>query len=391
MKSPKEHIEHLALRRKSYGKERRLNMVKKALENGTPFPKEVGYKDIDAAFKKFVEDELYITYDGVKLPTFMMFSNQKIGEYAQSWQHLDETGNILMNFKTITRENNPQKGNIYGDAFNIPGNRLYPIYIVPVLQENQQVAYDIYSMRQPFAVNFDYMLTIVTNKYELLNEFNELVHYHFKALQCYIFPNEHPMSMILNSVSDESEYALDDRKFYSQTFNITLRGYIIRKEDFEITHMPSRVIFMTEGDKFSRKNTNKKKSIEAEEIYDPCKVEEIDNRYYYKTIEANIYFDDCNKEKEFITDFGMTISTIQTKNVYDFRMFINEEVVDFNNTEEVEIMNGDKIKFLIEKDTLNKDSKITIIGYDKNVILDREEDIESSLDEPTDEEIIDIE
>ena len=246
-------------------------------------------------------------------------------------------------------------------------------------------------MRQPFAVNFDYMLTIVTNKYELLNEFNELVHYHFKALQCYIFPNEHPMSMILNSVSDESEYALDDRKFYSQTFNITLRGYIIRKEDFEITHMPSRVIFMTEGDKFSRKNTKKKKSIEAEEIYDPCKVEEIDNRYYYKTIEANIYFDGCNKEKEFITDFGMTISTIQTKNVYDFRMFINEEVVDFNNTEEVEIMNGDKIKFLIEKDTLNKDSKITIIGYDKNVILDREEDIESSLDEPTDEEIIDIE
>ena len=87
----------------------------------------------------------------------------------------------------------------------------------------------------------------------------------------------------------------------------------------------------------------------------------------------------------------MTISTIQTKNVYDFRMFINEEVVDFNNIEEVEIMNGDKIKFLIEKDTLNKDSKITIIGYDKNVILDREEDIESSLDEPTDEEIIDIE
>ena len=390
MSNPKQHIEHLEHRRKAYGVERRRNLSKMALEKGTPFPKGVGYKDIDSEFKKFVEERLDITYDGVRLPTMSLFSNQKVGEYSQSWQFLDDTGNLLMNFKTITREINPQKGQIYGGLFNIPGNRDYPMFIEPVLQENGQIAYDVYSMKQPMSVDFFYTVNIITNKYELLNEFNQLVHNEFKALQCYISPNNHPMSMVLTDIGDESEYEIDDRKFYSQSFKITLRGYIIDKSDFKVTHIPSRVVISTDGDRYFRKNNKNKTKVESDIVEDPCKVEVIDERYCYKTLELNCYFDKCDKEIEFVMDENLTISLVELSNVYDFRFFINNEVIDMENISNLEILNGDDIKIVISKEYEMKESKFTIIGYDKNVKIDRlkNANTESSLDEVADYYVI---
>jgi len=52
---------------------------------------------------------------------------------------------------------------------------------------------------------------------EIINEMNELMHYEFSAIDCYISPNDHPMSMTLEDISDNSEYDINDRKFYSQT------------------------------------------------------------------------------------------------------------------------------------------------------------------------------
>ena len=97
-------LDKLSLRFKKEGKEQRYDMSLKILEKGTPLPLPVEYKDIDACMQKWVEDELNIVYDGIKLPTFKLFANQRINEYAQTWKHLDENGNLLLNFKTITRE-----------------------------------------------------------------------------------------------------------------------------------------------------------------------------------------------------------------------------------------------------------------------------------------------
>ena len=131
---------------------------------------------------------------------------------------------------------------------NIPGHRDYAVFYEPVLQENGTEAYDMYTMKQPFAVNFDYMVGIVCNKYELLNRMNELIHYEFQSIQSYIFPNGHPMPITLEDISDESEYTIDDRKYYSQTFKIKLKAYIIRSEDFDVKHLPSRFIMRSFDD-----------------------------------------------------------------------------------------------------------------------------------------------
>lgn len=245
---PKPFINKMKLRHNSYGVEKRRNMSKVILEHGTPLPKPVNYEDIDQEFFDWVDKKIDIVYDGKKLPTYKLFSSQRISEYSQSWKNLDESGSLVLNFKTITRAPNPQKGESQGPYMNIPGHRNYAVFYEPVLQENGTEAYDMYTMKQPFSVNFEYMVGIVCNKYELLNRMNELMNYEFQSIQCYIFPNGHPMPITLEDISDESEYTIDDRKYYSQIFKIKLKAYIIRSEDFSVTHLPSRMIIRSFDD-----------------------------------------------------------------------------------------------------------------------------------------------
>lgn len=241
MLRPKPFLENLKLRNKTIGTERRRNMSKLIMLHAPNFPMEITYEDIDQEFVRWVEQSLDLSFDGKRLPTVRLFSNQRLSEYEQSWNQLDDAGNLMMNFKTITRENNPQKGEEQGNVYNIPGDRYYPMYYVPSLQENGTEAYDVYEMKQPYTVNFIYTIGIITNKLGLVNEFNKLMHDRFKGLECYIYPNQHPMPMTLDSITDESEYGIDNRKYYSQSFKIKLLGYIIRKEDFRVTKLPSRV------------------------------------------------------------------------------------------------------------------------------------------------------
>lgn len=379
---PKPFIDRFKLRNKSYGVERRRNMSKIILEHGTPFPLSVEYEDIDKEFQRWVDEDLRISYDNITLPTFKLFSNQRISEYAQTWKHLDENGNILMNFKTVTREIDPQQGQSQGGYYNIHGNRDYPMFYVPVLQENGQEAYDLYSMKQPYAVDFSYTVGIITNKYELINQFNQLIQDKFKSLQCYISPNGHNMPLVLDNITDESEYALEDRKYYSQKYRIKLKAYIIKKEDFIVTRIPSRITFGAEG------NDYKRPKIKIEDEYiDPCRPKD-DNKFYNKEIIITINFPMCTKECKFIIDTDIIIEDIELTNVYDFVICANDEKVDLE-MDEPRLYDGDNVYVMIERDDLMKDAVMVIRGYDPNSILDSTYNPESSLDEAiTEEEII---
>lgn len=381
MIQPKPFLDKLQLRSQKEGSERRVDMSLKILEKGTPLPLPVEYKDIDFAMQEWVDKELNIVYEGKKLPTFKMFANQRINEYAQTWQHLDENGNLLLNFKTITRNNNPQKGENQGAYANIPGDREYPMFLVPTLQENQQIAYDMYSMKQPFTVNMEYTINIVTNKYELINQMNQMVHDKFKSLTVYIFPNNHPMPLTLENVTDESEYNIDDRKYYSQTFQLKLKAYIIQEKDFKITKLSSRLTTKLIGDKKKRS----KKDISYEKVGmwdDSCYTQEEDTRYFYKKIILTIDFNYCESQK-IILENDFTVRNIETFNIYDFLLFVNGEKQNLNN--EIKIEKKDELLVKISKEDVLNPSKIIITGFDPSVIYDSNYDPESSLDEQKDE------
>jgi hypothetical protein len=405
-------------------------MSKLILEHGTPFPKPIEYSDIDSTFYEWVKEHIKVVYDGKRLPTYKLYSTQRLSEYLQTWNEQDETGNPIINFLTITRENNPQKGENQGNYFNIPGHKDFAMFFVPVLQENGTEAFDKYTMKQPFQVNFLYSVSIIANKMEIINEVNELMHYEFSAIDCYISPNDHPMSMTLEDVSDNSEYTIDDRKYYSQTYKIKVRGYIIRKEDYNVERIPSRMILPWRDSDATgiihRRGKNRRdedkvtfmeydpieyqkfkidslveddencpipdmiSDAKPSEIFEPSDdaddcCEPQPNRYYNKIMKVIMNFD-CVLELEFEIDKDMVLETVETKNVYDFKILVNDELMNLDN--DVKFFNGDKIKVRISRKDLEKASEVTLVGYDPNVAIDTEKIYETTLDEPVDEEHI---
>lgn len=375
MALPKNHREKLVLRNKAIGNARRRENMCRILENSATFPKGVMLPDIDQAFAEWVEKKLYIEFDGEALPTFKLFSNQRISEYSQNWKHVDSLGNVLLNFKTISRENNPKKGNNQGSLFNIPGERDYVMGYKPILQENGTEAYDMYTMKQPYTLDLIYTISIITNKFELLNKMNQLVQHEFSALQSYLFPNGHAMPMKLEDVSDESEYAIDDRKYYSQSYKINLAAYIVDPSGFKITHLPSiiKIGLKPKGDKMK-----KPVKVSIEEVNE-CAIKD-ESPYEMQNFVINIEFPSCRKSIDFNLDGDLIIDEIEMNNVYDFVYYINDELQDFENNE-IRMYAGDLIHIEIERDDPFADSKMIIKCSNPNVIYDTRINPESSLDE----------
>lgn len=429
-------MDKLRLRHHAFGIERRRNMSKMILENGTPFPKPIEYSDIDQEMFNWVDKKFNLEYDGVRLPTYKLYSTQRISEYSQTWSQTDDYGNMIINFKTITRENNPQKGENQGNYFNIPGHKDFAMFYVPVLQENGIEAYDKYTMKQPFSVNFMYSVSIVTNKMELLNEMNEMMHYEFNAITAYISPNGHPMPLTLEDISDQSEYTIDDRKYYSQTFKIKLKGYIIRREDYKVERIPSRLVMSSHDSDatgiINRRGKNRREdervkflTVPADELPTSNKIEFLEralasdeaceipplndnelpppeileplpgndeccvpdsDRYVNKVMKVIMRFDSCTLDLSFIIDKDMVLESIETENVHDFKLLVNDEEVDLDR--DVKFLKDDEITVKITRDDEFNESGVTLIGYDPEVKFDAQNLPESSLDEPMGEEDI---
>lgn len=378
MINPKKNINNMRLRPQGIGNIRRKQNLGRILDKSASFPKGVLLKDIDQAFTEWVEKDLYLAFEGKVLPTLKLFSNQRISEYTQNWSHSDSLGNVLMNFKGITRENNPKKGENQGSVFNIPGNRDYVMGYKAVLQENGEEAYDVYTMKQPTSIDLMYSVSLITNKYQLINEMNQMMQTKFSALQVYLFPNGHAMPMTLDDVSDESEYNVDDRKYYSQSYKIKLKAYLVDPKGFKITHMPSRLRMITGVQESKRKNPVKVK-VEEWDPADEC-APSIQSPYENQKVNIIIDFPSCHKTVDFDIDLNLTIDEIELNNISDFVLYVNEELQDFES-DKTHLLKEDKIHIEIERDDPFKDSSMIIKCKNDDIIFDTRIDPESVLDD----------
>ena len=421
---PKSITKNFRNRNIAIGKERRRNMQKIVLENQPHFPKTLNYEDIDLAVTEWLENEFDLVYDGKKFKTYKLFSSQRISEYGQTWQNLDEKGNADINFKTITRESNPQKGEIYGGNYTIPGCITFPIFNVKSVDENGMEFVERYSMKQPFAVNLIYTIGVFTNSYKILNEMNTLVHKQFKSLEKYIFPNGFAIPMELNSVSDESEYTIDDRKYYSQTFQIKVMSYIITKDDYVVTKIQSRVRMPLvsgkessledcgseyEIDMATLPNETKKTTdcnaefsisqgeeetkddimerpigdleVEMEELIgeQTCWEGTEDELYVNRKIIYSVTIDYCSikdnhNEFEFVSEYNLALESIELKNIKSYKFFINNNEVNVSGSD-VSIFKGDRVKMYVIVRNEKETAYTTIIAYDTDSIVENNESI----------------
>lgn len=370
-------------------KELRLNFDKEELKDGSPFPNPLTYEDIDREFKKWVENSLEISYEGKKLPTMTLFSNQRFSEYMQSWKFTDEDQNPILNFKSISRENNPKSGTINGESKNIPGEHTWLMKRLVATDKNNREYFIEYRMKQPFAVDLIYKVSLFTNKFELLNNFNLLVNDRFKAIDCYIRPNGHYISMKLNDISDDSEYSINDRQYYSQSYNITVRAYIIPEDSF-IVHEVPRLAFIG----FDLEGEGSYANIDIGGRHEPADIHTIltetddcidDKPYYYRDGTISIRIDPCDSNLSFTmdTDFLVKADMSFSKNVRLYKIKINgdlvAESVGGNLAEDIELHDGDQIKICkVIKKRESRPAEIFLNGFIK-------EDIVSSKD-PEDEQ-----
>ena len=97
-------------------------------------------------------------------------------------------------------------------------------------------------------------------------------------------------------------------------------------------------------------------------------------------------FDDCTTELSFIIDKDMVVDYIEVDNVYDFRIIVNGEAIDIESN--YRFLKDDEITVRITREDLETESELTIVGYDPDTAVDRQDNAESSLDEKSDEEHI---
>ena len=296
--------------------EQRRIISKEIIRHSNYLPKTVLYEDIDREFKNWVENKIKIIEDGELLPTLTLFSNQRFSEYLQTWDYTDENNNIRLNFKTITRENNPQHGTILNETYNIPGEQFFTLKRIDAVDESGKEYRIDYKMKQPTPVDFLYKVSIFTNKYNIINSFNEIINTVFNSKNDFISPNGHYMSMFVESIGDESEYNIQDRQFFSQSVNIKVRGYIISEDDFKIEENPVATIICFEGEEIKRK----KPIIELSE-YDTFTKE----GNFYKPIDIDIDFSFCWPYK------GKTRFTIDEPFIITKLSFSNESNINENN------------------------------------------------------------
>ena len=81
-----------------------------------------------------------------------------------------------------------------------------------------------------------------------LNQLNKVVMQKFSSRQAYTFIKGQYVPIIMSNISDESQMTVNQRKYYVQSYDFTMLGYLIDEEEFEVKPAIARVAQIMELD-----------------------------------------------------------------------------------------------------------------------------------------------
>jgi len=223
------NLNKLELNNSLEGNSRINEIMSMSLDNNNLTPKPISYYDIDTELTNFVSEKFNTIFGNTEIKTFF-FSQQRMSEFTQTWEMVDDNKNILPNFKIVTRENNPKPGSMLSNFANIPGEPFFTIGTFEKWDGNKNITVSC-KMKQPYCVDIIYNIKLISNSLTLVNDVNNCVNNEFKSKQSYIIVNGHYMPVTIEDISDESDYDLDERKIFIQNFQLKVAGYIINEKD----------------------------------------------------------------------------------------------------------------------------------------------------------------
>ena len=227
---------------------RREQLLEFINKDGTYLPKSVLHADLDRGMLDFVKTELEVVTAGKSVPLLdRIITTQNWSQYLETWQFVDLDYNPSPPFMTVVRVPEVKYGTNPSLQYTIPNRKQFYYASVPTWNGNEQ-GMDIYTIPQPVPVDINYSVKIICNRMRELNQLNKIVMQTFSSRQAYTFIKGQYVPIIMNNVTDESQLQMDARKYYVQSYDFTMLGYLIDEEEFEVKPAIQRYMLVTEVD-----------------------------------------------------------------------------------------------------------------------------------------------
>jgi hypothetical protein len=226
---------------------RREQLLEYINKDGTYLPKSVLHADLDKGMLEFVKEELRTVVSGKVVPTVdILITTQNWSQLTETWNFVDLDKNVSPPFITTVRNPEVKYGSNPSLLYTIPNRKQYYYATVPTW-DGQRKGLDIYTIPQPVPVDITYSVKFVCNRMRELNELNKNVLQKFSSRQAYTFIKGQYVPIILQNISDESVVDLEKRKYYIQSYDFLMMGYLIDEEEFEIKPAISRTVQLLEA------------------------------------------------------------------------------------------------------------------------------------------------
>tara|TARA_R110000868_G_scaffold105566_2_gene289936 strand:+ start:1559 stop:2593 length:1035 start_codon:yes stop_codon:yes gene_type:complete len=240
---------------------RRRELLDKINKDGTYLPKSLLHADLDRGFLDFVKDELKVVVEGKTIPTVdIIITTQNWANFTETWNFQNIDKNAEPPFITTIRTPEVKFGSNPAVLYNIPNRRQYFYAQVPTW-DGQRNGMDVYTIPQPVPVDITYSIKIICNRMRELNKLNQVILEKFASRQAYAVIKGHYIPIVMGTITDESVMEVEKRKYYIQSYEFTMLGFLIDEDEFEVSPAITRVLQVVEFDKKTTKR-GKRKPIE---------------------------------------------------------------------------------------------------------------------------------
>jgi hypothetical protein len=258
---PKKIKKHLPLTESKTLLPRREELLEKINKDGTFLPKSLLHADLDRGFLDFVKNDLKVVVEGKTIPTVdILVTTQNWSQFTETWNFQNIDKNAEPPFITVVRTPEVKFGSNPAIVYNIPNRRQYFYAQVPTW-DGQRNGMDVYTIPQPVPVDITYSVKIICNRMRELNKLNQIILEKFASKQAYAVIKGHYIPIVMGNISDESVLDVEKRKYYIQTYEFTMLGFLIDEDEFEVSPAITRVLQVVEFDKTTTKR-GKRKPIE---------------------------------------------------------------------------------------------------------------------------------
>jgi hypothetical protein len=324
---------------------RREQLLEKINKDGTYLPKSILHADLDGGMLNFVQNDLQTIVDGQVIPMVdIIITSQNWSQFTETWNFQDLDSNVSPPFITVVRNPEVKFGTNPATIYNIPNRKQYFYAQVPTWDGNRN-GMDIYKIPQPVPVDITYSVKIICNRMRELNALNKNILEMFASRQAYTTIKGHYIPIIMNNITDESVMNIDKRKYYIQSYDFTMLGFLIDENEFEVAPAVSRVLTVIEFEKESFTRGRRKNITDESTV-------------------SNFLFVVGNNILSQIFDYTVDLNLGDTTNIESYDVYLNNQYYG-SDLLQIQINTNDVLRIVVVK---NDDTQEGIIQLNNQIL-----------------------